>query len=131
VTAATSAGFPVRLFGTDNLLLESKGGRGDIRSFLDHLAGVECERGAGFLNLSDHLQHRHAASTLIVVTGLLGEDDLAAVRRTALNYDRAVLVRLRPDGMEPPSVGTELTPIDAATAADACLRWNIFVRGGR
>ena len=130
--ASTRAQFPCRLVTSSGMSAEGKGSHEETRSMLDLLSGVETSFDGGILAMADSLDHRRSNSIVVCVTGALsgpdGEADLSALRTLGRRYDRALLVRLVPDGTPAVGTGEEVTTVDAEDAATAALAWNVWSR---
>ncbi|HZI98720.1 MAG TPA: DUF58 domain-containing protein [Actinomycetales bacterium] len=132
LTASTRSQFPCRLVTSAGVSMEAKGSHEETRAVLDLLSGVETSLDGGFLDMADALDHRRSNSIVVCVTGALsgreGEADLSAVRTLGRRYDRALLVRLVPDGAPGVATGEEVVVVAAEDAAAASLAWNIWSR---
>jgi uncharacterized protein (DUF58 family) len=135
VISSASAGLPVRLWTSQGTTLNGRGGHDDPRTFLDFLAGVGLDAGAGLIETADRLEQAESGGALVAVAGRLTDAEAVAVHRLALRYDDAVLALLGDAGaasgdtrLTGSTLDLGLTVIPTDSAARFCARWSELVR---
>jgi uncharacterized protein (DUF58 family) len=122
---AVRAGHGVALWTTGGLRLTANGGADDAVALMDRLTEVRLTAGAGLAATAAAVEHGKRGGALVVAAGRVGAAELGAVHRAAGRFGVAVLVRCGAGvGTQPAGGrGRGLTVVEAATAAEACERW--------
>jgi uncharacterized protein (DUF58 family) len=130
VTSAANKA-PVELRLTDGTIVGGPRLR-DVTPLIDHLTGVQPDAEGDLKARLLALRRARGGTSLVVVTGVLEQDDLPYVAALRRRFDRLVVVSLDEErsthgGGQHPVRFPGVRIIAAADADEACAAWNVQV----
>ncbi|URN09590.1 DUF58 domain-containing protein [Actinomadura madurae] len=121
LVAAVKAGFGARLTAGDGTVNWG----GDVRHVLDHMAGLAAAAaGPSPARLVGALPRVRDGAILLLVTGGITDEDLAALHHAAPRYRRTGALVLHAADTESTTDAEGVALIAASRAARVCARWN-------
>jgi uncharacterized protein (DUF58 family) len=125
LTTSSAHKAPVELRLTDGTVI---GGARlpDVTPLIDHLTGVLPDPDGELRTQLTALRRGHGGTSLVVVTGVLDDDDLPYVAALRRRFERLVVVSLDTEHRRPMSFPGVLIVVGADADA-ACAAWNIQV----